>query len=120
MAEWLRGARGVQREYGISPAGFDARIRTHAHTRAQQTLFDTLIFYIILRYIVKITYKIIVNIWVTCAHTRAHKKYSYARQQRVAYVRAYIDCILVGFEPTPPKRIELESVALDHSATDAL
>ena len=26
----------------------------------------------------------------------------------------------VGFEPTPPKRTELESVALDHSATDAL
>ena len=26
---------------------------------------------------------------------------------------------LVGFEPTPPKRTELESVALDHSATDA-
>ena len=25
----------------------------------------------------------------------------------------------VGFEPTPPKRTELESVALDHSATDA-
>ncbi len=25
----------------------------------------------------------------------------------------------VGFEPTPPKRIELESIALDHSATDA-
>ena len=25
-----------------------------------------------------------------------------------------------GFEPTPPKRTELESVALDHSATDAL
>ncbi len=26
----------------------------------------------------------------------------------------------MGFEPTPPKRTELESVALDHSATDAL
>ena len=26
----------------------------------------------------------------------------------------------VGFEPTPPKRTELESVALDHSATDAV
>ena len=26
----------------------------------------------------------------------------------------------VGFEPTPPKRTELESVALDHSATDAI
>ena len=26
----------------------------------------------------------------------------------------------VGFEPTPPKGTELESVALDHSATDAL
>ncbi len=25
----------------------------------------------------------------------------------------------VGFEPTPPKRIELESTALDHSATNA-
>ena len=25
----------------------------------------------------------------------------------------------VGFEPTPPERIELESTALDHSATDA-
>ena len=25
----------------------------------------------------------------------------------------------MGFEPTPPKRIELESIALDHSATDA-
>ena len=25
----------------------------------------------------------------------------------------------VGFEPTPPKRTELESVALDHSATGA-
>ena len=26
----------------------------------------------------------------------------------------------VGFEPTPPKRIELESIALDLSATDAI
>ena len=26
----------------------------------------------------------------------------------------------VGFEPTPPKGTELESVALDHSATDAV
>ena len=26
----------------------------------------------------------------------------------------------MGFEPTPPKRTELESVALDHSATDAI
>ena len=26
----------------------------------------------------------------------------------------------VGFEPTPTNRIELESTALDHSATDAL
>ena len=25
----------------------------------------------------------------------------------------------VGFEPTPPKRIELESIALDRSATNA-
>jgi hypothetical protein len=25
----------------------------------------------------------------------------------------------VGFEPTPPERIELESTALDHSATNA-
>ena len=25
----------------------------------------------------------------------------------------------VGFEPTPPKRTELESAALDHSATNA-
>ena len=32
------------------------------------------------------------------------------------YVRALH---LVGFEPTPPKRPELESGALDHSATDA-
>ena len=27
--------------------------------------------------------------------------------------------VISGFEPTPPKRTELESVALDHSATDA-
>ncbi len=27
---------------------------------------------------------------------------------------------LIGFEPTPPKRIELESIALDHSATNAI
>jgi hypothetical protein len=26
----------------------------------------------------------------------------------------------VGFEPTPPKRTELESVALDHSAMNAI
>ncbi len=26
---------------------------------------------------------------------------------------------LLGFEPTPPERTELESVALDHSAIDA-
>ena len=26
----------------------------------------------------------------------------------------------VGFEPTPPKRIELESTALDHSAMNAI
>ena len=26
----------------------------------------------------------------------------------------------VGFEPTPPKRLELESSALDHSATNAI
>ena len=25
----------------------------------------------------------------------------------------------MGFEPTPPKRIELGSIALDHSATNA-
>ena len=30
-----------------------------------------------------------------------------------------LDVHPVGFEPTPPKRTELESVALDHSATDA-
>ena len=26
--------------------------------------------------------------------------------------------VQVGFEPTPPKRLELESSALDHSATE--
>ncbi len=26
----------------------------------------------------------------------------------------------VGFEPTPPKRVELESTALDHSAIQAV
>ena len=28
--------------------------------------------------------------------------------------------VQVGFEPTPPKRLELESSALDHSATKPL
>ena len=28
--------------------------------------------------------------------------------------------VQVGFEPTPPKRLELESSALDHSATEPL
>ena len=38
-------------------------------------------------------------------HTHTKKNYSYVHP--------------VGFEPTPPERIELESTALDHSATDA-
>ena len=28
--------------------------------------------------------------------------------------------VQMGFEPTPPKRLELESSALDHSATEPL
>ena len=30
------------------------------------------------------------------------------------------DVVEVGFEPTPPKRLELESSALDHSAIQPL
>ena len=33
---------------------------------------------------------------------------------------AYLIVRRTGFEPVPPKRIDLESIALDHSATDAL
>ena len=37
-----------------------------------------------------------------------------------SWVRVSVWVHPVGFEPTPPKGTELESVALDHSATDAV
>ena len=38
---------------------------------------------------------------------------------RVKKILMHVSMHPVGFEPTPPERIELESTALDHSATDA-
>ena len=97
MAEWLR--RAIRNRLGIA--------------RGSSNLSDV-VFFSHIAFYQKIKAKKENTLRVGIEPTTLRLEVSRAIQLRQR------SCMhLVGFEPTPPKRLELESSALDHSATNA-
>ena len=54
-----------------------------------------------------------------CLQGRCNNHYATPAFHIFELNKKYIFLLEVGFEPTPPKRMELKSTALDHSAIQA-